>query len=117
MKVISVSMIGWPLLAIVPILVAIVFWLLSSRGPVLGNNDCSARALALTVLRLGCNAVLRRSRRPWKECRQAPIAALVPVVAPPIVRRGPAKAAFRANSAAHRLSSAPAVSRRSHAMH
>jgi hypothetical protein len=101
MKVVSVLMIRWPLFAAVPALAAIAFWLL---GP------------------LGCNAVLPRLRRPRTDCRPelplalpAPAAALIPP--PPAVPPLRPKAAFRANSAAHRLSSAPRVSRRSHAVH
>jgi hypothetical protein len=115
MKVISVLMIGWPLLAGALAIAAITWRLLGPPSPARGNGD--ARAPAATVLRLGYDAMLRRLRRPRPEHRPAPAPLAVRVATPPGGTRGPAKAAFRANSAAHRLSPAPAGSRRSRTVH
>jgi hypothetical protein len=62
---------------------------------------------------LEVSAVLRRMLRGRKTALPEPLPALQ-VIAP---TRAPAKAAYRANSAAHRLSSTPPAMRRSPAMH
>ncbi|MFC4065136.1 hypothetical protein [Actinoplanes subglobosus] len=121
MKIVSVLMIRWPLFAVLPALAAIVWWLLSPFGPARRSSAGGTRALTSATLRLGCNAALPGLPGPRKDCRSEPPLPepmpAPPAATPPAPVRKPAKSAYRANSAAHRLSSAPSVSRRSHALH